>query len=169
MFPNQKPCRRRWSLMLSKNAHAGDVLFNFCYSPSSPSEPICTAMASSWQIDYVNEVCGEQRGPRRTANGARDTLSHHAGYTGWVESRTLWRRQTTFWCSTWGRACITVSSRARIPTAILSSFSTERRGETAYCIYTKRLFQTYKYKSNTISNTLFFLPVLLLYKCTCEN
>lgn len=67
---------------------------HFCYSPSSPSEPICTAVASSWQIDYVNEACGVQRGPRRTANGARDTLSHHPGYTGWVESRTLWRRQT---------------------------------------------------------------------------
>lgn len=132
---------------------------HFCYSPSSPSEPICTAMASSWQIDYVNEACGEQRGPRRTVNGARDTLSHHAGYIGWVESRTLWRRQTKVWCSTWGRACITVSSRARIPTAILSSFSTERRGETAYYIYMKRLFQTYKYKRNTLSNTLF-------YQCT---
>lgn len=134
---------------------------HFCYSPSSPSKPIYTAVASPWQIDYVNEACGEQRGPKWTANGAQDTLSCCAGYTGWVESRTLWRSQTKVWCSTWGRACITVSSRDRIPTAILSSFSTERRGGTAHCIYMKSLFQTFKYKRNTISITLFFLPVYL--------
>lgn len=45
---------------------------HFCYSPSSPSEPICTAVASSWQIDYVNEDCRERRGPRRTGNWARE-------------------------------------------------------------------------------------------------
>lgn len=34
-----------------------------------------------------------------------------------------------FWGLTWGRACTTVSSRALMPVAIFSSFSTEMRSK----------------------------------------
>lgn len=58
-------------------------------------------------------------------------------------------KETKVLCGTWGKAWITVSSSARIPTAILSSFSTERRGETAYCtVYTWNTHNLFK----TISN-----------------
>lgn len=71
---------------------------HFCYSPSSPSEPICTAVASSWQIDYVNEACGEWRGHRRTGNGDRE-LSRSAGYMGYEWREKLYEGDRQKFCA----------------------------------------------------------------------
>lgn len=71
---------------------------HFCYSPSSPSEPICTAVASSWQIDYVNEACGEWTGHRRTGNGDRE-LSRSAGYMGYEWREELYEGDRQKFCA----------------------------------------------------------------------
>lgn len=76
-----------------------EIFFSgFCYSPSSPSEPICTAVASSWQIDYVNEACGERRGHRRTGSGDRE-LSRSAGFMGYEWRVELYEAERQKFCA----------------------------------------------------------------------
>lgn len=118
MYPNQKAFfREPWSLTALEREHAGLVRVFFLslllYLPSC-HQSICTVASL---LHWLWKWGWKKKG------GLQNLGLEKINELTWARIKNRWQSG----CITWGKAWITVSSRARIPTAIFKSFNTKKQ------------------------------------------